>query len=199
MRFIDPSGELVELTGTEAQKEEALKRLRAMAGTQNASALGTKIVDGRTYVTYTGKGDATKTLGDFGAMIADPSKTVEFQVAKTYDRKGAEGLPVWKKGGGVTVGAEESKTGNIQIFVHPNAGGIANKIMTATYGKERSNDGRGLFMTNDVVDAHEFGHAWGQFKFGFSMKTDATNWHARQWENRQRATHPGWSNRRVRH
>jgi RHS repeat-associated protein len=195
IRFVDPSGELVELTGSAADQEEALKRLKAMLGT---SALRTRTEKGHTYVTYMGKDDAAKVLGGFGEILSG-NKTVEFRIATELETKGGK-LSTRGAGGGLTVGAEESLTGNTQIFVHPDAGFIANSMGLATWGRQRSNDGQALFFTKDVVDAHEFGHAWGQFKFGLPIRLSAaTNPYAVIWENRQRATHPGWKNWRKIH
>jgi RHS repeat-associated protein len=194
LRFVDPSGELVELTGSAKDQEEALKRLKEMLGT---SALGTRTEKGHTYVTYTGKGDAAKILGEFGEMLSG-SKTVEFRIAEKFDYKGGMGQLTSAKGGGVTVGAEESLTGNTQIFVHPKAGAFADQWGRTAMGIMSSTEKGRLRFTNDIVDAHEFGHAWGQFKFGLPIRfSQATNPHAVQWENRQRALHP-WTNRRKR-
>ena len=127
-------------------------------------------------------------------------KTVEFRIAKMLELKDGTKLSTAGAGGGVTVGAEESITGNTQVFVHPDAGFRANQMGTAAWGSTKSSDGGPLFFTNDVVDAHEFGHAWGQFKFGLPIKrSPATNPYSLEWENRQRAKHTNWKNQRARH
>ena len=64
-------------------------------------------------------------------------------------------------GGAATVGAEESLNGNAQIYVHPDAADYANDVLSANVlGGTRSNDANPLTFYNDIVDAHEFGHAY---------------------------------------
>lgn len=59
--------------------------------------------------------------------------------------------------GAITVGTSESSSGNIQIFVHPQAGTIVTLLMAKATAK--SSDKKPLVSTNAMVDAHEFGHA----------------------------------------
>jgi hypothetical protein len=93
---------------------------------------------------------------------------VEFRIATTFESKAGR-KSVASFGGGVTIGADESLTGNIQIFVHPDAAFIANDVFYNTMlGQTRSSEGtkgNGLFFYNDTVDAHEWGHAWAALMF----------------------------------
>jgi hypothetical protein len=110
---------------------------------------------------------------------------VEFRVANRYQYKGIKILG-WQEivpkhisedGGGVTVTAQESLTGNVQIFVAPNASDIAFFVVMNAHQKGviKSNDGKLLGFTNEQVDAHEFGHAWTMVKlFGEPTNVDTS-------------------------
>jgi hypothetical protein len=98
----------------------------------------------------------------FGEMISS-TKLVEFDVSATVKYKQNEQLIVHdvceKHGCGVTVPANESLTGNIQIVVDPNAASKANNLAGGT--KTRGTDGKILrFENNRVIDGHEIGHAY---------------------------------------
>jgi hypothetical protein len=134
------------------------------------------------------------------AILIDSEKTVEFQfAANTFQTKHGT-FSIFKYGGAVAVGADESLTGNTQVFFHPNAASIAqNAIGNNLLGTLYSNDGRNLDFYNDLVDAHEFGHAYGNAILGKSLRySNSSNPYALRLENyvRERRRHP---NRRIRH
>ncbi|MGE0887067.1 MAG: hypothetical protein AB7P14_26390 [Blastocatellales bacterium] len=117
----------------------------------------------------------------------------------TYKTKNGA-FSLLKQGGATTVGAEESLTGNTQVIVHPKAGDINQARLGSTLlGAALSNDGRPLDFYNDIVDAHEFGHAWANVMRGIPLKNSSeSNYYAVWNENFVRA-HRGLSNRRKVH
>ena len=89
------------------------------------------------------------------ATVLATNDVVEFRIAETFSAR-ADSNQEFKTfttqaaGGGVTLAADQTTTGNIQIFVNPN-GGRADPDLYYGSGE--------LTMTNEMVDAHEFGHA----------------------------------------
>ncbi len=114
LKYVDPTGELLELTGTEQERNAGFERLKALLGAQAAKLLYVREKNGRYYVDYTGKDrDALASnrlgagkLGVFVANIIDSDRTVEFRVATTYDSKDGR-FTVAAAGGGVTVGPKK--------------------------------------------------------------------------------------------
>ena len=75
---------------------------------------------------------------------------------ESFTAKDGKSYSLKRTGGGVTLRPWESTTGNTQIFVHPESG----KIAAAMPGGSNLYYGSGdLIFTNDMGDAHEFGHA----------------------------------------
>lgn len=138
---------------------------------------------GKYYVNYDGKqgaGDRLAATGELGVFIAkiidDPNKTLEYKLAETFTTKEGRKTTAYY-GGAATVGAEESLTGNTQIFVHPTrAASIANsRIGPGTLrGGLISSDGRGLMQYDDNIDAHEFGHGYANMIEGISLRDGQT-------------------------
>lgn len=63
-------------------------------------------------------------------------------------------------GGAATLSAYESLTGNVQIFVHPTeANWMAFQKLNSEVGKTRWGGDSQLEFYDDIVDAHEYGHA----------------------------------------
>jgi hypothetical protein len=165
LKYVDPNGELLEISGTEEERKKALERIKGVVGEKAAGLLYVREDNGHYYVDYKGKDRdalaATSELGVHIADIIDSNKTVEFHIATTFSTKSGN-HSVNAFGGAATVGAEESVTGNTQIFVHPDAGNVAQLKFGSTFlSRTRSSDGRPLDFYNDIVDAHEFGHAYG--------------------------------------
>lgn len=104
--------------------------------------------------------------------------------------------------GGITVGVEESSTGNIQIFVNPRAGEAATNF-DERYPQGRSSDGKTLISTNEMVDAHEFGEALPKLQqvqgpaMGARPNSREPSW--KVFENAIRSRNPNNPQRRVRH
>jgi RHS repeat-associated protein len=203
LKYIDPTGELVVLTNeTEEGKRAALQRLKMMVGTTELD------FDENGVLFYTGKGDVITALGEFGKMMNDKITIIEYKIAEEYTFLDEDGNEIKEtteeKNGGATVGWEQSLNGNLQIFVHPDSARLATNMgFDPLFYRIRSSNGGPLIFNNATVDAHEFGHAWGQYEHGKKIrKSDETNPYAVEWENRQRSSSKDSrinSNRRKRH
>ncbi len=190
LKYVDPTGEKLELTGNEEERKKAFERIKEMVGERAAKLLYVREENGHYYVDYRGKpgdGDRLAATGEFGVFIAniiDHAKTTEFRIATSFSTKDGN-FTVAAFGGAATVGAEESLNGNTQIFVHPDAGNVTTMKFGATMlGRSKSSNGRQLDYYNDIVDAHEFGHAYGNMVEGQPLKnSNATDRRSVQLEN----------------
>lgn len=198
LKYIDPTGEELELTGDEADIRAGFDRIKDLVGSKAAKLLYLRKKNGRTYVDYRGtRGDDRKGMDallgvDSGGinvylvkMINSP-KTVEFRVATTFDTKYEKGLftASGRCGGGCTVGAEESLTDSTQIFVHPDAGNKTQEAFNVyANGEKVSPRDHVLDFYNDIDDAHEFGHAFANMIEGLPIRnSNATNARSIQFE-----------------
>ena len=208
LRYIDPTGEQLWLTGSEEEQKAALERIKQLVGEKGAKLLTTRFMDthvGRVMVVeYTGKDrDALAATSEIGVEIADiidSNRVVEYRIASSFSYKGRSNVQTGGAicGGACTVGAEESLTGNTQIFVNSKSADFAQELLgSSVRGGLLSNNGRPLDFYDDIVDAHEFGHAYANIIDGVSVNSEQSDRRARQFENvvRQRR---GLSNRRVR-
>jgi RHS repeat-associated protein len=104
LRYVDPTGELLELTG---DIDAAFERIKALVGGA-ANLLYTYKKDGHTYVDYRGshsdagqninalvKADAGGINVYIAKVIGSDSKTIEFQVADSFDTKFRTGVKTW--------------------------------------------------------------------------------------------------------
>jgi RHS repeat-associated protein len=169
LNYTDPTGEILELTGTRNEQTRSLARIMNLLGEKASKNLHIEFKDGHTLVTYSGTGGLA-VGGEVGAVIEeiiDSKTTVEYQM--TYDDKVtfADGSTdsIRANGGGITRILSKDR---IQIFV----GGFAGKMATETAKEQdmKGDDGKLLTQTNETADAHEFGHAWGAIKDNFSEK-----------------------------
>jgi RHS repeat-associated protein len=169
LNYTDPTGEILELTGTRNEQTRSLERIMNLLGEKASKNLHIEFKDGHTLVTYSGTGGLA-VGGEVGAVIEeiiDSKTTVEYQM--TYDDKVtfADGSTdsIRANGGGITRILGKDR---IQIFV----GGFAGKMATETAKEQdmKGDDGKLLTQTNETADAHEFGHAWGAIKDNFSEK-----------------------------
>ena len=173
LKYVDPIGEKIEIFGNEEERKKALERIKGVVGEKAAGLLYVREDNGHYYVDYKGKDRdalaATSELGVHIADIIDSDKTVEFHIAKGFSTTSGN-HSVNAFGGAATVGSEESLTGNTQIFVHPDAGNVAQEKLGSTLlAATRSSDGRQLDFYNDIVDAHEFGHAYANVIKGIPL------------------------------
>ncbi|QQS33229.1 MAG: RHS repeat-associated core domain-containing protein [Acidobacteriota bacterium] len=184
LKYTDPTGEVIYLSGNDADVKKAHERLKNLLGDERYNLIK-QSSDGR--ILYLNEGDVCgsncskfASIGDtplnkefsrkFAAILSSPEK-VRFRIALEVsyfkvDQKGnkTQALRDVRKesGGGVTIPANESISGDIEIWVAPDAASTANRL--APFGKPHlTNDGRRLnFQDNSVVDGHEFGHGYDE-------------------------------------
>lgn len=205
MKYVDPTGQFIELTGTEEEWQKAWERIKILVGKEGAKYLSTveMCTNGHcgTYVSYKGGDESqrsafasTSKLNGYLADIIDSNKTVEFRIANSFTK--GDGTTVFTSslvvGGAATVGSEESSTGNTQIFVNANASAIAEQVFSQPRMANRSNPrGERLWFEEDVVDAHEFGHAYANAIESMPLRnSSATYGRSVEFENLQRDTYP---------
>jgi RHS repeat-associated protein len=203
LKYVDPSGELLELVG---DIDAEFKRIKTLVGKDAAKLLYLRTKDGHTYVDYHGSHittdrtpNALVRAGDSGiqsfiAGIIDSKKTVEYHIADSFSTLFRTNVSTGGAlcGGACTVGAEESKTGNTQIFVNRFSSAIAEGVFnSAAMAHAFSRTDVHIWAEDDVVDAHEFGHAYANAIEGkLSHNSPATDERARSLENMQRLTYP---------
>jgi uncharacterized protein RhaS with RHS repeats len=120
LKYVDPSGELIELTGdTQAERDEALNEIRWLVGKEAGKHLGwrqEKGKDGKThyYVTSDANlcdvGSLSPKLGYYlSEMIDRKDHVVELQMADSFTTRYGS-YTTRGQGGAATVGAEERET-----------------------------------------------------------------------------------------
>lgn len=207
-KYVDRLGEDLALTGTEAQQKEELQRIRKLLGEdrfklvdynqRNIAGLGNvTIVDfgskeNRAKFEAVGSGNPyEKEFSEGMAEIIGSKDIVEYRIAESFNVKDCWGS--WcgeftqsttssEFGGAATVNKDESLTGNVQIFVSPNAHNQAAWAMAKRkeLGFKISSDGDYLDFTPEQVDAHEFGHGYNSIKWGMRVEHPDR---ALRWEN----------------
>jgi RHS repeat-associated protein len=197
LKYLDPFGEDVVLTGSEQDQKEALERLRNQLGEERFNLLdfNQQNIEGLGNVTVVNFGSTQNRLkfeaiGDnadeieYTAAMADiigSSEHVEYRLAERFAAKGiclfghcerVTYSTTGDYGGGATLNRDESWTGNVQIFVSRDATWSAFRAMEnqRQKGKNVSSDGQSLLFSPEQVDAHEFGHAHNAIKRG--MRTE---------------------------
>jgi RHS repeat-associated protein len=196
--FIDTSGKKIELKGTDTERTEELNRICQMIGSGLTSS-GQVIINihfGVDDITENGElhhyvkrdPNSNQNIGHFGTML-DSSIIIEFHLSSTYySKKYPRGRLIKYWGGAITIPGFESLNNNIQIYVDDLSFSYANDWGRIDNGRSSSDRTR-LHFYNDIVDAHEFGHAYG-YLLGLN-KSDLTNVYALQWENWARAKYVG--------
>lgn len=214
LKYVDPTGELLELTGSEDDIKVGFERIKQLVGSKAASLLYLRKEKGHTYVDYHGQRSDGRVIVD--ALIyadsggvnpalvriindKDPANTIEFRVAKSFDTQYGHFTTEYF-GGAATVGKEESLNGHAQIFVHPDAGNVTQmKFGSTVLGSQKSSNGRQLDFYNDIDDGHEFGHAYANVYEGAPLHgSDASNPRSLEFENNMRYRRQ-LSNRRIAH
>jgi RHS repeat-associated protein len=200
LKYADPSGERIEIFGTEEERKAAFERIQAVVGPEGARLLYMKEENGHYYVETKDSYKLTDT-GELGFRIAAliaAKDTVEFHIARTFQLKVSEWWGLVNKvvtksvnvyGGAATLSASESTTGNTQIFVAPNAAEIAETKLNNLIGRTRMSNNSPPEFTNDIVDAHEFGHAWANAILKQPTSSDEGIRMALKFENAARARH----------
>ena len=193
LKYTDPTGEIVELTGTPEEQQAALARLRAMLGEERFALLNQRTVNGHIQLSISandvqrfaaigGNGDEKAFSAGMAGILVRTS-IVEFKIAEQFQYKDPSGkVHTGYTGngcflsqcghGGITLRPNEnaSGNGNWQIFVNPEAGKVAT---TAAGGMWDLAGGKGsLVSSNDMVDAHEFGHVWETWQGPYVIDTN---------------------------
>jgi len=212
-RFTDPSGEEVVLTGTAEEQLKALARFKAIMGEQRMALVKQTTRDGNIVLSI--DNDAVTKMQRIGddtdnknfslgmAEMLNSTQIVEFRIAEKFtDAKGNKrDLNTFDTPGAVTVSGDLSTTGNIQIFVSARAGAIATEAVKS-FNQNITNDGKPFYATNEMVDAHEFGHAWDRMRASgppaMGAKPSATD-NSVSFENAVRSRNPQNSQRRTKH
>ena len=167
LSLIDPTGEILELTGTEEEKKYALKLLRDSLG-EAGKNLQLVIDGGHTYVTYVNNGLAASG-GDYGKVIEeiiDSTTSVEFQVTDNDKVKFSDGsVQSFSTYGGAITRAMSGT--HIQVFISKTAETTANELFQ---GKMFGEDGSQLRANAETIVSHDMGHAWGMIKDDFYNK-----------------------------
>jgi RHS repeat-associated protein len=195
LKYTDPTGEVVELTGTEEEQRAALARIRAMLGEERFALLNQQIVNGHIQLSISandvqrfaaiGGSNADERAFSAGmAGILVRTSIVEFKIAEQFQYKDPNGkvhtgytgngcfLFSECGNGGITLNPSQnaSGNGNWQIFVNPQAGKAATAAAAGVYS---ITDGKGsLVSSNDMVDAHEFGHVWETWQGPYVIDTN---------------------------
>jgi hypothetical protein len=157
LKYVDPNGEILELTGSKDDREQSLNRIKKMVGGKEADNLHVVERDGHFFVEYSGSSNGMwkNEMGGIVADIIDNKEiTTEYRVItgnNVTDKNGAT-YSFSEYGGAVTTPVSGNR---IQIFVSYNAINLADGI------GHKDENGNALKNTSETVDAHEFGHAWG--------------------------------------
>jgi len=205
LKYIDPTGEDLWLTGSDEERKQELERIKQLVGKDAARYLTTAELctkDGM--VTIVGYSSNAFTKYEPGvttrlADIIDSNDVLEYHIATTYEDK--SGTHTTRHfGGAVAVGKEESLNGHTQVFVHPQGSAIAQNILgvPTVLAGSRSNDGKPLDFYDDITDFHEIGHGYANMIDKVDINSDQSSRRALDFENiiRQRR---GLPNRRVLH
>ena len=148
----------LEITGNIVDRENAMKHIKGVVGGGAAGLLYSVSRDNRYFVDYKGKDhDSLAATGLIGVVMADiidnPSVVTEFRIIESSSVMAKDGdiRNLSLNGGAVTIPIAED---NIQIFICYDAVNFANSVGL------KDADGNRLKFNNEIIDAHEFGHAW---------------------------------------
>lgn len=190
LRYIDPTGNAIELLGDEEQRKKELALRQKSLGNDKAAS--------RVYINEVKDGDNTRYFvgikGDVGSFMKmgetshDLANLVEHKNVVEF---GLTSQNLGQFGGAVTYEKGEVGNANIRVLVNPDQMDITNRNLSpnSILGMSRweGQDQRPRWNVNDftpgVAAWHEFGHAWG---FINGRPGSATNPEALQWENRMR-------------
>jgi RHS repeat-associated protein len=213
LKYIDPSGEIIWLTGNEEERKAALQRIRNMLG-EERFALVKVDADGRRLslsnenvakMQKIGDDDLNKEFSTGMAEMLNSSAAVEFSVTEKFTNVNGYEIDLNTRtyAGGLTVSGKDSSSGNIQIFVHPRAGEIVTQEAKNRGGlKDKTSDGNALTVTNEMVDAHEFRHAWDRMRSQGPPAMSGGRLREAGWqvfENAIRSRNPSNPQRRTKH
>ncbi len=190
LRYVDPTGNAIELLGDEEARKKELALLQKSLGNDKAAS--------RVYINEVKEGDTTRYFvgikGDVGSFMkmGDTSHDLANLVEhKNVVEFGLTSQNLAQFGGAVTYEKGEVGNANIRVLVNPDQMDITNRNLSPSsiLGMSRweGQDRRPRWNVNDftpgVAAWHEFGHAWG---FINGRPGSATNPEALEWENRMR-------------
>jgi RHS repeat-associated protein len=213
LKYTDPSGEVIYLTGTPEEQQAALNRLRRVLGDERFALIKSRqgpcepgsgnitilYIDDKDVKKMAAIGDdwENKELSKGAAAILNSREPVEFKVTTQYmDNKDN----FFKSpGSGVTVDKSGSLRNRIQIFVRSDSAEVGNREAIDDNQKrnlQKCSHGPCKF-TNEMVDAHELGEAY-EFLTGTDTN-DEYNGSWRTYENAVRSRNPRNPQRRGKH
>lgn len=123
---------------------------------------------------------------------------MEYSIAESFTTKSGSVITTAGNtcGGACTVGAEDSVTGNTQIFVNKYSGAISEGVFNSPLMRGAFSGSGRVWSEDDIVDAHEFGHAYANAIEGKRVsKSGDSDPRAWEFENLQRAD-PTYSERK---
>jgi len=140
LKYVDPSGEHIELTGdTEEERLAAFERIKAMVGKEGAKHLSISVAYGRKdrkahyFVQSDLKFKDTSKLASYLDQMIQSSKTTEYKIAESFTTKSGTVITTGGNtcGDACTVGAEDSVNGHTQIFVNKYSGAISEGVFNS--------------------------------------------------------------------
>ena len=179
LKYTDPTGEYIYLSGSAEEVQKKLERIKNLLGEERFNRIQ-KSSDGKVLLISREDVNGFANIGgtveekEFSkkfAEILSHSHGVQFNIGKEVMVKadinvfGNQNYILYdvekRGGGGVTLKANESVSGDIEIWVSPNAAQAGNTKASSENTSRLTEDGSQLrFPDNRVVDGHEFGHAY---------------------------------------
>ncbi len=199
LRYLDPTGQEIELPGDEAKRKKALDALRAALGGKAGDYLKEVKVEGtsRFIVSITDQkafARSNAVAGEISAIIND-KKSVSLEVmnmnekmpdGKTFGESGPPGFMDGSKLGG-----------NLRIYVLDSRGLADAKIVIN--GSHMSNSVKSDELDIGIVAAHELGHARARMTGGLFLSKEDSNAAALRLENKVRVLRDPKAATRTKH
>jgi hypothetical protein len=165
--YVDPSGEILKLTGSGADNKKIYDLLKEMLGEKAAKNLTyTKTSEGHWVVEYKSGSGGLAINGTFGVAledIIDSSKITSLKLTPVSD------FSMDAHGGAKTTLSDEG----ISIKIHVDAANTNERLSRNIQGT----DGKPLKFTLSVVLAHELGHAWGDVRDNTYERLKQKSWY----------------------
>jgi RHS repeat-associated protein len=184
LRYVDPTGNAIELLGDEEARKKELALLQKSLGNDKAAS--------RVYINEVKDGDTTRYFvgiqGDVGSFMkmSDTSHDLANLVQhKEVVEFGLTSQDLSSFGGAVTYEKGDIGNQNVRTLVNPSQIHIAEERLDprSIFGAQFWGKGAVNPFTPGVAAWHEFGHAWGYIN---GRAGDATNKESLDWENRMR-------------
>ena len=190
LRYIDPTGNAIELLGSEDDRKNELEFLKQSLGNKKAAS--------RLYINSVGEGDDIRyfvgisgDVGDFMKLSATSHDLADIVENKNVVEFGLTTNDLSKLGGAATYEKGEVGNTNVRVLVNPAQMTIAdrNSSPNTVFGamKWEGQDSRPRSNVNSFTPGiaawHELGHAWGYINGRIGVPS---NKEAVDWENRMR-------------